>query len=112
MVLKRLEQSDPTTLRLMWDDGHQEIVSLRTVRDACPCAGCQGETVLFSQYVPPPADSGTPGRYDLRAAVPVGNYALKFAWGDGHDEGIYTWEHLRRLCECPECQNNRARGGR
>jgi len=29
----------------------------------------------------------------------VGNYALKIRWSDGHDTGLYTWEHLRRLCE-------------
>jgi DUF971 family protein len=29
----------------------------------------------------------------------VGNYALKIRWSDGHDMGLYTWGHLRRLCE-------------
>lgn len=28
----------------------------------------------------------------------VGNYALQFAWDDGHHTGIYTWEYLKRLC--------------
>ena len=26
-----------------------------------------------------------------------GNYALKIDWADGHNTGIYTWEHLQRL---------------
>jgi DUF971 family protein len=29
----------------------------------------------------------------------VGNYALKIRWSDGHDTGLYTWSHLRQLCE-------------
>jgi len=29
----------------------------------------------------------------------VGNYALKIRWSDRHDTGLYTWPHLRRLCE-------------
>jgi len=29
----------------------------------------------------------------------VGNYALKIRWSDGHDTGLYTWDHLRRLCQ-------------
>jgi DUF971 family protein len=29
----------------------------------------------------------------------VGNYALKITWSDGHNSGLYTWPHLRRLCE-------------
>jgi DUF971 family protein len=29
----------------------------------------------------------------------VGRYALQIAWSDGHDTGIYTFEHLRELHE-------------
>ncbi len=86
-----------------WDDGHSGPVSLQSLRDQCPCAGCQGESVLFQNYVPPPPDTSAPGRYDLRAVETVGNYALKFRWADGHDQGLYTWEHIRGLCECPQC---------
>ena len=32
-------------------------------------------------------------------ATPVGRYALKFKWADGHESGIYSWEFLRRLDE-------------
>ena len=35
--------------------------------------------------------------------TPVGYYAYRIAWSDGHDSGIYTLEHLRELCQCPEC---------
>ena len=34
----------------------------------------------------------------------VGRYAYKIVWSDGHDTGIYTLEHLRSLCQCPQCQ--------
>jgi len=29
---------------------------------------------------------------------PVGNYAIKLVFDDGHDSGIYTWELLREFC--------------
>jgi DUF971 family protein len=35
--------------------------------------------------------------------VPVGHYAYKITWNDGHDTGIFTLEHLRELCQCAEC---------
>jgi DUF971 family protein len=54
-------------------------------------------------YSPPPVDANVPGRYELKAVESVGNYALKLTWGDGHDHGIYNWEHLHGLCECSEC---------
>jgi DUF971 family protein len=33
----------------------------------------------------------------------VGKYALKFKWSDGHESGIYSWEYLRRMCQCELC---------
>lgn len=30
---------------------------------------------------------------------PVGNYAVKLVFDDGHDSGIYTWETLYKLAE-------------
>ena len=32
------------------------------------------------------------------AIAPVGNYALKFDFDDGHNSGIYAWELLYGLC--------------
>ena len=37
----------------------------------------------------------------------VGRYGLKIIWSDEHDLGIYTFEYLRRLCECDECYAKR-----
>ena len=33
---------------------------------------------------------------------PVGHYALKPSFSDGHDSGLYTWDFLRFLCENQE----------
>ena len=38
------------------------------------------------------------------SAQPVGRYALQFNWQDGHSAGIYSWEYLRRMCQCGECR--------
>lgn len=103
MQLKQFKQTTPTTVALTWSDGHASTISVQSLRDACPCAGCKGETVLLHTYIPPEQDLATPGRYKLAGAAVVGNYALKLTWGDGHDMGMYTWEHLLSLCECPTC---------
>ena len=34
----------------------------------------------------------------INAAEPVGHYALKLVFSDGHDSGLYTWDYLHRLC--------------
>jgi len=30
---------------------------------------------------------------------PIGNYALRLSFSDGHDRGIYPWSYLRELAE-------------
>ena len=30
---------------------------------------------------------------------PIGSYAVRFVWNDGHSSGLYTWETLRRLAD-------------
>jgi DUF971 family protein len=30
---------------------------------------------------------------------PVGRYALKFTFDDGHDSGLYDWRTLHTLCQ-------------
>ena len=36
---------------------------------------------------------------------PVGNYAIRINWSDGHNSGIYSYEHFRRICQCAECKS-------
>ena len=36
---------------------------------------------------------------------PVGNYAIRINWSDGHNTGIYSYDHFRRICPCAECKN-------
>ena len=104
MQLRRLHRLTSTDLGMDWDDGHKGIISLRRLRDSCPCASCSGETILLRSAPPQEQDYETAGRYDLRAASVVGNYAVQFTWGDGHSQGIYTWEHLRGICQCEQCR--------
>jgi DUF971 family protein len=37
----------------------------------------------------------------------VGRYAIRIQWNDGHNTGIYSYQHLRELCTCPECVANK-----
>lgn len=100
MILRRLERGASNSLKLLWDDNEEQTVKLKAIRDACPCANCKGETVLLEHFGPPPIDYDAPGRYDLKAVEQVGNYALRFSWGDGHTDGIYPFPVLRALGDC------------
>lgn len=79
-----------TTTIIDWGDGKRVTYPNTVLRGYCPCAHCQGHGGGIS-YVP--------GDSSLRGLEPVGNYALKLAWGDGHDTGIYSFDYLRKLTE-------------
>ena len=42
------------------------------------------------------------GKSEVRVAAvePVGQYAVRLVFDDGHDSGIYSWKYLRELGEC------------
>lgn len=99
--------SKSTGVKIDWKDGHHSDYPLEYLRDECPCAQCTGA-------------HGTPSRVEqkkqaspfqmfkpaLRIAdvETVGAYALRIRWNDGHNTGIYSFEHFRRICPCPECR--------
>jgi DUF971 family protein len=96
-------------LEIDWADGHRSAWGFGWLRDACPCATCvearnqEGRrpgqpkpkpVQLLPMYAAPPKPLGAKG---------VGRYAIEFEWNDGHRSGIYSWEYLRRNCQCGEC---------
>jgi DUF971 family protein len=96
-------------LEIDWVDGHKSAWTFAWLRNACPCATCNDERVqqgrkpgepkakpaeLLPMYTPPAKPA---------SAHAVGRYALQFNWLDGHSGGIYSWDYLRRHCQCQEC---------
>jgi DUF971 family protein len=96
-------------LEIDWQDGHQSAWTFAWLRDACPCASCVDERKNEGRKI----GQGRPKSADLlpmykplakpQSAHAVGRYALQFNWLDGHSAGIYSWDFLRRNCQCREC---------
>lgn len=80
-------------LELTWEGGRVDRLPYRYLRGECPCASCRDEWT--GDRILDPSDV----RADIRleGMTPVGNYAVQFAWSDGHSSGIYTWDALDRL---------------
>ena len=76
---------------IRWSDGVVHRIPHRILRGYCPCASCQGHRggIRFIES----------DRLELREIDTVGNYALSFTFDDGHDSGLYSFEHLRALGE-------------
>lgn len=92
-------------MEIAWADGHQGVYPHELLRGYCPCATCQGHsgTIKFIPGGEIEARFKEGGDLIVREIEQVGNYALKFTWGDLHDTGIYTYKYLRALCHCDAC---------
>lgn len=106
----RVMKTEGTGVAIDWRDGHHSVWSFAWLRNACPCATCHEERESSGRRpgVAKPETTALLKMYKAPArpleVTPVGKYALKFRWNDGHETGIYSWEYLRRVCECEDCQ--------
>jgi DUF971 family protein len=83
-------------IAIAWNDGGESYISIRSIREACPCAGCCGEPDALGRVAKPEVKHG-PGSFELRGWQIVGGYAFQPSWGDGHATGLYTFAYLRKL---------------
>jgi DUF971 family protein len=93
--IRRLEDG---AIEVTWTDGARTGYSPRLLRDACPCATCRERRVEPAK--PNPLQVLKPEEtvpLAIAGMQPVGQYAYKIAFSDGHDSGIYTLEYLREL---------------
>jgi len=79
------------TLELEFDDGNKFNLPCEYLRVYSPSAEVQGHG--------PGQEVLQLGKEDVSIAAvePVGNYAIKLEFDDGHNTGIYSWETLHRL---------------
>jgi DUF971 family protein len=96
-------------VKIDWKDGHRSDYSLAYLRDECPCASCTGahgtepQKSDYSKPANAPFPMFKPALKMLNVEE-VGHYAIRIEWNDGHNTGIYSFEHLRKICPCVECQ--------
>ena len=86
-------------LLLKWDDGKEDFLSLKSMRDNCPCANCSGETDVFGNLYKGPEKVLNKDSYIITGIQPIGYYALRPFWKDGHHSGIFSYQLLKSLCK-------------
>ena len=98
-----------------WSDGHKSEFLNAYLRDECPCASCtgaHGTEPQRSNYSGAAAPAASPfqmykPKLRMDSIEEVGSYAIRIYWNDGHNTGIYSFDHLRAICPCAECTANR-----
>lgn len=84
-------QKDKAELLIRFDDGHEVTIPYELLRVESPSAETKGHG---GQVPPPPVGKRHVG---VTGAEPVGRYALRIQFTDGHNTGLYTWSYLREL---------------
>jgi DUF971 family protein len=78
-------------LEVAFDDGTRHLLPFEYLRVYSPSAEVKGHGPGQEVLVTGKQDVG------IRAVEPVGQYAVKLVFDDGHDTGLYTWKYLHEL---------------
>jgi len=80
-------------LELAYENGNTYRLPFEFLRVVSPSAEVQGHG--------PGQETLQTGKREVLIAhiEPVGHYALKPSFSDGHDSGLYSWDFLQFLCE-------------
>ena len=78
-------------LKVEFDSGEQFVFTAEFLRINSPSAENKGHGPVEK---PPPV-----GKENVRILrlEPVGNYALRIIFDDGHSTGLYSWEYFYKL---------------
>ena len=78
-------------LSVTFTDGNAAKLSAEFLRVVSPSAEVQGHSPSQRKLVPGKRD------VTIRAIEPVGNYAVRLVFSDGHDTGLYSWLYLYEI---------------
>jgi DUF971 family protein len=101
----RVDKTRGTGMSIDWADGHTSSWNFAWLRAACPCATCHEEREAADRApgVAKPKPASLLPLYEAPArpieVTPVGKYAIRFKWNDGHEAGLYSWDYLRNVCD-------------
>lgn len=78
-------------LEVAWADGQRVELPCEYLRVYSPSAELRGHGLAEPMLV------GGKREVNIARIEPVGRYALRLVFDDGHDTGLYTWDLLREL---------------
>ena len=82
---------DKTRLTLVFSGGEPLVLEAEYLRVESPSAEVQGHSPDEKKTI-----AGKRGVH-IMGLEPVGNYAVRIRFDDGHDTGLFTWAYLKKL---------------
>ena len=89
---------DKRVLTVTFDDGRSFALPAELLRVLSPSAEVQGHSPEQRVTV------GGKKNVSIVQLEPVGNYAVRIVFDDGHDTGLFVWAYLRELGENREAR--------
>jgi DUF971 family protein len=85
-----IQKKSDTEMSIVWSSGETTVTPFVELRFGCRCAECVDEWTRKRRITREQV------RADVRPVLvePVGRYAVKIDWSDGHKTGIYTYDLL------------------
>lgn len=83
--------ADRQVLNVAFEDGTSVALEAEYLRVESPSAEVQGHGAGQKKLV-----TGK-GAVTMEGLEPVGNYAIRISFDDGHDSGLFTWDYLHEL---------------
>jgi DUF971 family protein len=87
---------EKTALRVAFRNGISESLPAELLRVTSPSAEVQGHSPAERKLVSGKRD------VTIKEIEPIGNYAVKLVFSDGHDTGLFTWPYLHDLARRKE----------
>tara|TARA_B100000959_G_C14863931_1_gene575430 strand:+ start:271 stop:570 length:300 start_codon:yes stop_codon:yes gene_type:complete len=81
-------------IAIKWVSKKETFISFEKLRNSCPCAWCSGEKDVFGNKYVGSKKKLSKDAYKILKFEKIGLYGLRFFWGDGHSDGIYTFNLL------------------
>lgn len=83
---------------IRWSDQREDYLPMDKLRALSPSAENVGESDLFGRVHGADPRTQFPG-ITATSWDPVGQYAVRFTFSDGHNTGLYSFDYLRRIGE-------------
>ena len=84
---------DERRLEIDFDDGLSTALSAELLRVESPSAEVQGHSAAQKKIIPGKRQVA------ITAVEPVGHYAVRLVFDDGHATGLYSWPYLHHLAQ-------------
>ncbi len=85
-------------IAILWENGEEDYFPMEFLREFSPSAENIGEMDIFGNISGGSGPRKHPG-VKVVGWEQMGNYALRFAFSDGHSTGLFSYDYLEKLRE-------------